>query len=400
MLSDLTAAQAGDYTVVVSNSTGSTTSQAACLTITVPPPAISTSPVSQTGAPGGSATFSVTATGTGTLTYQWCKDGAAIAGATSATLTLSNLTAVQAGDYTVVITDSAGSTTSRLARLVVAVPEPGRLISLSVRSVSRSRSAPLIVGVNVTGGSKTLLIRGIGPALAQFGVPGTLPDPLLEVHATVNGRDAIAASNDNWGDGDAAALRSVFAATGAFALPDIATRDAALLYSVEGLRTVFVCDTADRSGVTLAEVYDTGGGNSARLASISARNFVGTGADILIAGFVISGNVPKRLLIRGVGPGLAGLNVSGVLADPKLELYEMRPDGSSVLFASNDNWGDGDIAALRAAFAATYAFDLPDASSKDAALLLTLPAGMFTALVSGVGNTTGEALVEVYEMDP
>ena len=363
-------------------------------------PTLTAQPISCTATAGGAVQFTVTAASALPLTYQWQRNGAAIAGATSATLALNSVTASDAGDYTVVVSKSTGSTTSQPARLVVATPEPGRLIGLSVRSVSRSRSTPLIVGVNVVGGSKTLLIRGIGPTLAQFGVPGALPDPLLEVHATVNGLDTIAASNDNWGTGDVAALRAAFAATGAFPLPDGATRDAALLYPVEGLRTIFVYDPADRSGVTLAEVYDTGGGNSVRLASISARNFVGTGDNILIAGFAISGNVPKRLLIRGVGPGLAGYGVSGALADPKLEIYEIKPDGSSVLFAGNDNWGDGDVTALRTAFTATQAFALPDPASKDAALLVTLPAGMFTALVSGVGDTTGEALVEVYDVDP
>jgi hypothetical protein len=365
------------------------------------PPIVAEHPASRTEAPGGSVVLGVAATGTAPFSYQWRLDGQPISGATGATLTFAGLAAADDGDYDVVVSNAlGGSTLSRTARLVVATPDPGRLTSLSVRSVSRSRSQPLIVGVNVVGGSKTLLLRGIGPTLAQFAVPGILPDPLLEVHATVNGQDTIAVSNDNWGTGDVAALRSAFAATGAFALPDTATWDAALLYPVEGLRTIFVYDTADRSGVTLAEVYDTGGGNSARLASISARNFVGTGDNLLIAGFVISGNVPKRLLIRGVGPGLAGYNVPGALADPMLEVYEIKPDGSSVLFASNDNWGDEDVASLRAAFTATYAFALPDTASKDAALLLTLPAGMFTAQISGAGNTTGEALVEVYEIDP
>ena len=365
------------------------------------PPVVAEHPVSQTEAPGGSVVLGVAATGTAPFSYQWRLEGQPIPGASAATLTFAGLTVADAGDYDVIVSNAlGGSTLSRTARLVVATPDLGRLTSLSVRSVSRSPSTPLIVGVNVAGGSKTLLIRGIGPTLAQFGVPGFLPDPLLEVHATVNGRDTIAVSNDNWGTGDVAALRAAFASTGAFALPDATTRDAALLYPVEGMRSIFVYDTADRSGVTLAEVYDTGAGNAARLASISARNFVDTGDNLLIAGFSISGNVPKRLLIRGVGPGLAGYNVPGALADPKLELYETKPDGSSVLFASNDNWGDGDVAALRAAFNATYAFALPDTASKDAVLLLTLPAGTFTAQVSGVGNTTGEALIEVYDLDP
>ena len=363
-------------------------------------PTIIAPPVSCTTAAGGTVQFTVTAASALPLTYQWFRDGEAIPGATSATFNLNGVAAADAGDYTVVVSKNTGSTTSQPARLVVATPEPGRLISLSVRSVSRSRSTPLIVGVNVVGGSKKLLIRGIGPALARFGVPGTLPDPLLELHATVNGQDTIAASNDNWATGDVAALRAAFAATGAFALPDVATLDAALIEPVEGTRSIFIYDTADRTGVTLAEVYDAGVGDSARLASISARNFAGTGDNILIAGFAISGNVPKRLLIRGVGPGLVGYGVPGALADPNLEVYEIKPDGTNVLFARNDNWGDGDVAALRAVFTATQAFDLPDTASKDAALLVTLPAGMFTALVSGVGNTTGEALIEVYDLDP
>ena len=365
------------------------------------PPVVAEHPASQTEAPGGSVVLGVAATGTAPFSYQWRLNGQPISGAIGATLTFAGLAAADAGDYDVVVSNAlGGSTLSRTARLVVATPDPGRLVSLSVRSVSRSRGTPLIVGVSVVGGSRTLLLRGIGPTLAQFGVTDPLLDPLLEVHVTVNGRDTIAVSNDNWGTGDVAALRSAFAATGAFALPDTAARDAALLYPVEGLRSIFVYDTANRSGVTLAEVYDTGAGSSARLASISARNFVDTGDNLLIAGFSISGNAPKRLLIRGVGPALTGYNVSGALADPLLEVYEMRSDGSSVLFARNDNWGDEDVASLRAAFTAIYAFVLPDAASKDAALLLTLPAGTFTAQISGVGNTTGEALVEVYDLDP
>lgn len=370
-------------------------------TVVPPPrPSISAHPVSQTLAPGGSATFRVAATSSeGALTYRWRKDGTAIADANSATLTFANLTAAQAGDYTVVVsTSSGGSTESRRARLVVAAPEPGRIVNLSVRSSARSRTSPLIVGFVVSGGGKPILIRATGPALAGFGVGGTLPDPCLELHATVNGQDIVAASNDNWGSSGTVALSTAFAATGAFALADAASLDAALLSTVDGLRTVSVYDTAGRSGVTLVEVYDVGPGNAQRLVNESARNFVGTGDDILVAGFVVSGNTPKRLLLRGIGPRLADFGVPDALVDPQLELYQARPAGGSVLFARNDNWGESDVAELRAAFAATGAFALADAASKDAALVLTLPAGSYTAQVSGVGATTGEALVEVYEV--
>jgi N-acetylneuraminic acid mutarotase len=362
-----------------------------------PPPTITRQPASQTVPPGTNAVLSVSASGTGALSYRWLRNGQPVAGATGDSLALNASIPAVAGDYTVVVSDANGSTTSWLARIVVATPDPGRLVNLSVRTISRGKNAPVILGFLLSGGSKPLLIRGIGPALAGFGVPGTLPDPVLEVHATVNARDTITANNDQWGMGDVPALRSTFTACGAFGLADATSNDAALVHTVEGLRSVLVYDRADRSGTTLVELYDIGTGNTARLANVSARNFVGTGDNILIAGFSVSGNAPCRLLIRGIGPQLLSYGVTGALADPKLELFMATPE-RSVQLAGNDNWGDVDMTAARAAFAATGAFNLADTTSKDAALLLTVPAGVFTAQVSGVDGATGEALVEIYEV--
>ncbi len=355
-------------------------------------------PASQTVAPGGTATLNVQATGSGPLGYQWRRNGLAVTGATGATLSLPAATAAVAGDYTVIVTDANGPVTSRLARLVVGTPEVGRLMNVSVRGVARSGAAPLILGCVVTGGAKTVLVRGIGPALAGFGVTGVLIDPRLDVHADVGGRDTIVASNNDWASGGAAALRAVFVATGAFDLADVAGRDAALVTTIDGPRTIHVADTANRSGVALVEIYDTAPGSGARLTNVSARNFAGTGSSTLIAGFVISGNVPKRLLIRGIGPGLTGFGVPGVLADPKVELYFSNPAGGEVLFAANDSWAELGATPARAAFLSVGAFDLTNASSRDAALVVTVPAGAFTAQVSGVGGTSGEALVEIYEL--
>jgi hypothetical protein len=119
----------------------------------------------------------------------------------------------------------------------------------------------------------------------------------------------------------------------------------------------------------------------------------GTGANVLAPGFVIGGTEPKRLLIRAVGPGLASFGVEGTLADPRLAIV---PLGKTFTVASNDNW-DGS-ASLSAAFARAGAFALP-AGSKDAALLVRLPPGGYTVQVSGAGNTTGTALVEIYDLD-
>ncbi len=354
-------------------------------------------PASQTVAPGGSATLSVQASGVGALSYQWRRNGLVVGGAAGANLAISAATPAQAGDYTVTVTDANGPLTSRLARLTVDTPRPGRLVNVSVRAASRGAGAPLIVGAAATGGSKTLLLRGVGPALAAFGLTEAMIDPRLDVHADVAGRDTITASNDNWASGGVATLRAAFAAVGAFDFADAASRDAALVTTIDGPRTIHVADTAGRSGVTLIEVYDTEAAGAARLTNLSARNFAGTGDAALIAGFVVSGNVPKRLLIRGVGPRLAAFGVAGALVDPKVELF-LSEGGRSTLFAANDNWSETGTGPARAAFAAVGAFDLADNASKDAALVVTVPAGAFTAQVSGVGSGTGEALVEIYEL--
>jgi hypothetical protein len=339
----------------------------------------------------------VQATGSGPLRYQWRRNGVALVGATAAALPIAAASAADAGDYTVIVTDANGPIASRMARLAVDTPRSGQLVNLSVRAGTRAGGPPLIVGAVATGGAKPLLLRGAGPALAAFGVAGAMIDPRLELHATVNGADTVVASNDNWASGGVAALRAAFAAVGAFDFADAAGRDAALLATIDGPRTIHVADTAGRAGVALIELYDTAPGGPARLANFSARNFAGTGEAALIAGFVIGGNVPKRLLIRGVGPRLAALGVAGALADPRVELF-LAEGGRSAPFAANDNWAEGGAAPVRAAFAAVAAFDLPDATSRDAALVVTVPAGAYTAQVTGVGGATGEALVEIYEL--
>ena len=147
------------------------------------------------------------------------------------------------------------------------------------------------------------------------------------------------------------------------------------------------------TGVALVEVYDSGTGNTPRLTNVSARTQVGTGGDVLIVGFVVSGNVPKKLLIRAVGPTLGVFGVGGTLVDPVLEV---RPLGSENIVATNDDWRG--TAALKSAFVSVGAFGLSPDTSRDAAIALELPPGAYTATVTGKNNTTGVALVEVYEL--
>jgi len=298
------------------------------------------------------------------------------------------------GKFQFTVTDREGTALTREVGIHVISPAAGgssTLTALSVRSVSQSRSSPLIVGFSASG-TQRVLLRGVGPSLAAFAVANFLPDPVLELYHRAGSADTMIASNDDWGSGDVTALQAAFTTAGTFGL-DRTSKDAALLTTITGVNSAFAYDTAGRNGVVLVELYDVGSDGASRLVGISARNFVGTGENVLIAGFVISGNAPKKLLIRGVGPTLASYGVTGALADPRLDVY----DSANHLLTGNDDWGSGGVAVLRAAFTAAAEFDLPD-SSKDAALLVYLAPGLYSAVVSGVGGLTGGALIEIYEV--
>jgi hypothetical protein len=284
------------------------------VTVTVPP-IISEHPLSVTQPAGTAASLTVSASGTGSLTYQWFKEFQPIAGATGPNLAFPALAADDAGNYVVAVTDDVATTTSRLARIVVADPVEGRIVNMSVRSTAGRDGQPLIVGFVMIGGSKSVLVRAVGPGLESHGVNGFMLDPWLEMHARINDVDTILATNDNWGDdGLGATLGAEFARLGAFALPEETSTDAAVLTPIEGLRTVHANSTAaGEAGIVLVEGFDAGDGNVPRLVNISARNHAGAGFETLIAGFVISGNAPKRVMIRGVGPTLAEYGVPGRL---------------------------------------------------------------------------------------
>ena len=228
-LTNVQPTDAGSYAVVVGNVAGNTTSSAATLTVNVPA-AISAQPISQSLNAGTAATFTVAATGTAPLTYQWRKDGTPILGATTASLTLSSVQPTDAAAYTVVISNPAGSSTSNVAILAVTIPNPGRLINLSVLTDIATAGDDFTLGYVVGGsgslGAKPLVIRAAGPSLGAFGVPGTLDDPKLELFA----RSTKTSENDNWGGSPQ--LTAALAAVGAFAYTGPASKDAATTASI------------------------------------------------------------------------------------------------------------------------------------------------------------------------
>ncbi len=300
-----------------------------------------------------------------------------------------------AGNQFSVTLPALSITSVQLTQSTVEPPasEPSRLANVSVRARSGSGDNVLIVGFYVAGeGGKRVLLRGIGPSLTPFGIATPLPDPELSLASQTSGPIA---SNDNWG-ADAGEITPVAASVGAFAL-DSTSLDAGLLATLTaGGYTARIAGKAGGVGIALGEAYDADVGGPARLINVSARTGVGTDADSLIAGFIVHGGAPKTLLIRAVGPGLTGYGVAGVLADPLLRVYRQ---GESVPLYQNDNWSMISYSEQIASKAqAAYAFPLT-AGSKDAVLLLTLPPGGYTAVVSGVNGGTGVALVEVYEID-
>lgn len=277
-----------------------------------------------------------------------------------------------------------------------------RLINLSSRNQLGSGARTLITGFVVAGPQpKTVLIRGVGPALSGFGLSNAARNPKLALYQN----SQLLQENDDWSQSpQASAIASATARVGAFGLSPTG-KDAAILVTLApGAYTAHVSDL-EGTGIGLAEIYDASENPQAdyqRLTNISARGEANTGEGLLIGGFIVTGNYPKRVLVRAIGPSLSSYGVSGVAADPVLTVYS----GTTVV-ARNDNWetptplNATQMAAtsseLSEATRVTGAFALA-AGSRDAALIVTLAPGAYTAQVSPGTASPGVALIEVYEI--
>ena len=321
----VTASDAGTYSVRVQNGEGTVTSAAAVLTVGTRP-VITTQPVGFSVLAGQKMQFSVTATGTSPLGYQWQKNGTAIAGAAGATYVVNAVGAGDAGSYTVVVSNAFGSVTSAAAVLTVsATPAVGGALTL------------------------TTTTSGTGPFTYQWSRNGS----------------------------------AIAGATGSVL---------SVLYVTPADAGSYTCTARSAQGsVTSGPVSVTvqAGTGTIRLVNTSTRINVGTGDSVLITGMVMEGTGKKSYLIRAVGPALGVFGVTGFLADPELTVY----GANGVEQAYNDNWPP----ALSGIMSGAGAFPMP-AGSKDAALVVALSRGAYTFKVSGVGNTSGVALLEIYEL--
>lgn len=277
--------------------------------------------------------------------------------------------------------------------LTAVTPDPStQIVNLSVRSKAGTGDQKLVMGFVIVGDNTLgVLARGVGPTLAAYGVPNTVARPTLTLY---NANRQSIAFNLSWWLSPTTPLLEVTATLGAFPLPP-KSNDAALLTDLApGLYSAHVESLDGVTGIALIELYDATRLGTTHFTNVSARTVVGTGDDVLVAGFVLQGEGSKTMLIRGVGPTLVdyGLPAGSVLANPRVQVFR----GTEVI-ASNDDWaGDSTI---KTAAAKLGAFPLAADQSLDAAVLVTLEPGPYTVQVSGINQTTGIALVEIYEVE-
>lgn len=265
-----------------------------------------------------------------------------------------------------------------------AIPGDGTstLVNISTRLQVLTGDNVLDGGFIITGtGNKRVLIRGLGPSLASSGIEGVLADPIIELHSGTT--NDIIASNDNWKNNQ----QDEIAATGLAPTNDF---EAALVTILApGAYTVIERGKLATTGVGLIELYDLAAGTGPELANISTRGFVATGSNVMIAGLIIANNSSEndQVIVRGLGPSLGAFGITNPLTDPVLELHDVN----GTLIASNDDWQDTQQAEIEAV-------GLAPSDDVEAALIMTLPPGAYTAIESGKDGGTGVGLIEVYNL--
>jgi len=273
--------------------------------------------------------------------------------------------------------------------------------NISTRGFVQTGDNVMIGGFIVEGtGPKTVILRAIGPELSAppFNIPNALADPTLELH---DGTGALIASNDNWQTtiiGGIITTNQVSAIQNSGHAPTQASESAIIATLQPGNYTAIVRGRNNAVGVALVEVYDLSPGAASILGNISTRGLVQTGNNVMIGGFIVQGAGQKTVIVRAIGPELSPppYNIPNALADPTLELH----DGTGALIAFNDNWQTtviGGVITTNQVSAIQNSGHSPSQPS-ESAIIATLPPGNYTAIVRGVNNTTGVALVEVYDL--
>jgi hypothetical protein len=244
----------------------------------------------------------------------------------------------------------------------------------------------VLIGGFIIGGTSTkrVILRAMGPSLPAY-VHGVLPDPLLELYDSAG---QLIASNDSWkvnaqtGTSQQAAVEATMVAPG----NDLEAAIIATLQPQQGY-TAVVRGSHGETGISTVELYDLNSSSAASLANISTRGLVESGDNVMIGGFILGGNNGSgEVVVRALGPSLAQSGVANPLGNPTLQLF----NGNGQMIASNDDWEETNGVDIRAT-------GLQPTSNLESAILASLPAGAYTAVVQG-HNGSGVGLVEVYNL--
>ena len=256
-----------------------------------------------------------------------------------------------------------------------------KALNLSTRGIVGTGDDALIGGFIVTGSeSKKVVLRLLGPSLGDAGVPGALTDPILTLHDSTG---AVIADNDDWESDPGAAELSAEGLA-----PNEPAEAATVQILAPGFYTVVATGKDGTTGLGLVEAYDLSAAGASRLANLSTRASIGTGDGVLIGGFIVGDVENSSVVVRALGPSLASF-VSDPLLDPALTIY----DSNGVSLATNDNW-EADANALN-----LTTNNLAPGDPREAATILFLPAGAYTAIVNGVADEIGTGLLEIYNLD-
>jgi hypothetical protein len=292
------------------------------------------------------------------------------------------------------VTCCAGATSF----IATATTEPG-LTNISTRAFVQTGDNVVIGGFIIERAPpdfspappKRVLIRAIGPDLSQYGIPNPLANPTLELY---DGTGALIASNNNWsttiigGVITGSQVHDIQASGYAPANPF----DSAIIADLPtGNYTAIVRGVDNMTGVALVEVYDLGAETSLVLGDLSTRGYVQTGDNVMIGGFIVPGTKPTGIILRAIGPELSKYGIPNVLADPTLELY----DSAGALIASNDNWQQTAVGGIVVANQVDDILKsgLAPGDHHESVINATLVPGTYTAIVRGVNDTTGVALL-------
>ncbi|HKP93187.1 MAG TPA: peptidylprolyl isomerase [Chthoniobacterales bacterium] len=319
------------------------------------------------------------------LNFSAQSDNSNVSVAISGTNLLVSGKSVGTAHVTVTATDFDGATVSQMFTVNV-IAAPGRPVNLSTRMQVGTGDNALFAGFIMRGPtSKRLIVRALGPSLTSLGIPNAIPNPILELH---DSSGATIATNDNWAD--APNHQEVVDA----GLAPISPNESAILTTLpsnttNASYTAIVRDATNTTGVGVVDLYDLDSGPGSTLLNISTRGPVAPDPNALIGGFILGGTQAKQILVRAIGPSLTAFGVPDALADPTLEFF----NGQGTKIDSNNDWMNSPQKTQ------IQNSGLAPSDPKESAVLQTLSAGQYTAIVRSATGDTGVGSVQIYQLN-